>query len=180
MAPSTIETAGQPHAAADDRAIAASLLALQVRVESIAAFVDSLRPAAELLHQAPAVAGMVGDSFDALMRTAADNGLDVERGLLNGAEAAVRFGATMNAEKVRELEALLQSGVFDPAALRIVGELARALVATASAQAAPPEVGLVGLLKALRDPDVRRAIGFLVTFAERFGGRLAEPQPSAS
>jgi uncharacterized protein YjgD (DUF1641 family) len=30
------------------------------------------------------------------------------------------------------------------------------------------------LLKALGQPDVQRALGFLVTFAERFGRRLRE------
>ena len=41
----------------------------------------------------------VMDSFDEAMRTAIDKGIDVERGVLNGAEAALRFGATMDAEK---------------------------------------------------------------------------------
>jgi hypothetical protein len=106
-----------------------------------------------------------------MMRQAIDNGIDVERGLLNGAGAALRFGASMDAAKVRELEALLQSGVFDPAVVRVIGELGRALVDTAAARPAP--VGVVGLLKALGDPDVQRA----VTFADRFGSRLRDPQP---
>ena len=53
----------------------------------------------------------------------------------------------MDTEKVRELEALLQSGVLDPAALRTIGELGRALIDTAGAPAPP-----IGLLKALGDP----------------------------
>jgi uncharacterized protein YjgD (DUF1641 family) len=98
--------------------------------------------------------------------------MDVERGVLNGAEAALRFGATMDAERVRELDALLNSGVLAPATLRIVGELGRALTETAAAP--PPAAGVVALLRALRHPDVQRALGFLVTFAERFGRRLRE------
>jgi Protein of unknown function (DUF1641) len=112
------------------------------------------------------------DSFDDAMRTANNKGIDVERGVLNGAEAALRFGATMDAEKVRELEALLKSGVLAPGTLRIIGELGRALTETA---AAPPATsGLLGLLRALGQPDVQRALGFLVTFAERFGRRLGD------
>ena len=38
------------------------------------------------------------DSFDEAMRTAYEKGIDVEGGLLNGAEAALRFGATLNAK----------------------------------------------------------------------------------
>jgi hypothetical protein len=112
------------------------------------------------------------DSFDDVMRTVSDRGIDVERGVLNGAEAALRFGATMDAEKVHELDALLRSGVLAPGTLRIIGELGRALTETA---AAPPAAsGPLGLLKALGQPDVQRALGFLVTFAERFGRRLRE------
>jgi uncharacterized protein YjgD (DUF1641 family) len=78
----------------------------------------------------------------------------------------------MDAEKVRELNALLNSGVLAPGTLAIVGELGHALTDTAAAP--PVDVGPVGLLKALGQPDVQRALGFLVTFAERFGRRLRE------
>jgi uncharacterized protein YjgD (DUF1641 family) len=125
-----------------------------------------------LAQQAPALVAILMDSFDEAMRTANDKGIDVERGLLNGAEAALRFGAAMDAEKVRELDALLNSGVLAPGTLRIIGELGRALTETA---AAPPATsGVLGLLKALKQPDVQRALAFLVTFAERFGRRLRD------
>ena len=175
MGTPTFAAGAGPHATMDGQAVAAALETLNERVASIAAFVDTLRPIAELLHQAPALAATLGDAFDDVMRTTMASGIDVERGLINGAGAALRFGATMDAGKVRELEALLHSGVLDPAALRVVGELAGALVLTASAPAR--QAGPVALLKALGDPNVRRALGFLVAFAERFGSRL-EPQPA--
>jgi uncharacterized protein YjgD (DUF1641 family) len=81
----------------------------------------------------------------------------------------------MDADKVEALEALLNSGVLDPAALSLIGEFGRALVETASAPSR--KVGAMGLLSALGDPDVQRAVGFLVTFAQRFGARLA-PLPA--
>jgi hypothetical protein len=161
---------------ADVQAVAAALQVLNDRVESIATFVNTVRPLVGLADQAPALVAMLGDSFDDVMRQAIDSGIDVERGLLNGASAALRFGASMDTAKVRELEALLQSGVFDPAVVRIIGGLGRALVDSAAARPAP--VGMVGLLKAVGDPDVQRALGFLVTFAERFGRQLREPQPA--
>ena len=133
---------------------------------------EGLRPLIALAQQAPAVVAVLMDSFDEVIRTANNKGIDVERGVLNGAEAALRFGATMDAEKVRELDALLKSGVLAPGTLRIMGELGRALTETAAAPAATS--GLFGLLKALGQPDVQRALGFLVTFAERFGRRLRE------
>jgi hypothetical protein len=126
--------------------------------------------------EAPALAAILIDSFDDVMRDAAERGIDVERGLLNGAEAALRFGATMDAEKVKALEALLNSGVLAPSTLRVIGEMGRAVTDTAAT--APTAVGALGLLRALGDPDVQRALGFLITFAQRFGSRLRELQPA--
>ena len=156
--------------------VAASLQELNARLESLGDIIDALEPLVTLLQQAPPLAAVLGDSFDELMRTARDGGVDVEQGLLNGAGAALRFGAVMDAGKVRALEALLQSGVLDPAALQIIGGLGRALIDTASARPAP--IGVIGLLKALGDPDIQRALGFLMNFAARFGSRLPQPQPA--
>jgi hypothetical protein len=157
----------------DEAALAATLRALDERTRAIAEVVDALRPLLPLVAQAPALLATVGDSFDDIMRRAAEHGIDVERGVLNGTSAALRFGATMDAEKVRELQALLDSGVFAPNVLKIIGELGRALTDTAVTP--PPAVGVFGLLKAMADPDVQRALGFLITFAERFGARLGQP-----
>ena len=156
--------------------VAGSLHELNARLESLGGVIDALEPLVALLRQAPPLAAVLGDSFDEVMRTARDSGLDIEQGLLNGAGAALRFGAVMDADKVRALEALLQSGVLDPAALQIIGGLGRALIDTASARPAP--IGLIGLVKALGDPDIQRALGFLVNFAARFGSRLPQPQPA--
>ena len=150
----------------------ATLQTVEQRTRAIAEVTESLRPLMALAQQAPAFVAVLMDSFDEAMRAANDNGIDVERGLLNGAEAALRFGATMDAEKVRELDALLKSGVLAPGTLRIIGEFGRALTETAAAP--PSTAGALGLLKALGQPDVQRALGFLVTFAERFGRRLRE------
>ena len=151
---------------------AATLQTIEARTRAIVEVAEGLRPLIALAQQAPAVVAVLMDSFDEVIRTANNKGIDVERGVLNGAEAALRFGATMDAEKVRELDALLKSGVLAPGTLRIMGELGRALTETAAAPAATS--GLLGLLKALGQPDVQRALGFLVTFAERFGRRLRE------
>ena len=156
----------------DDASVTTTLQTIEERTRAVSEVTDRLRPLIALAEQAPAFVAVLMDSFDEAMRTASDNGIDVERGLLNGAEAALRFGATMDADKVRELDALLKSGVLAPSTLRIIGELGRALTETAAAP--PATAGVLGLLKALGQPDVQRALGFLVTFAERFGRRLRE------
>jgi hypothetical protein len=155
-----------------------SLETLQARLDAMAQTLDALRPVIELLHQAPAFIAMAGDSVDELVRTAVDNGIDVERGVINGAGAALRFGATMDAHKVAALESLLNSGVLDPQALRLVGDLGHALAETASGPV--PAVGPLGLWKALSQPDVQRALGFMVAVAQRFGSRLGASAPAHS
>ena len=152
--------------------VTATLQTIEERTRAIVEVAEALRPLIALARQAPAFLAIVMDSFDEAVQTAHGNGIDVEGGLLNGTAAALRFGATMDAERVRALEALLESGVLAPATLRVVGELGRALTETAAAPPATP--GVLGLLKALGQPDVQRALGFLVTFAERFGRRLRE------
>ena len=158
--------------AEDHASIAASLRLLDEHTRALADLAHALQPLAAVAPQAPALVAVVMDSFDDLMRQAYDKGIDVERGVLNGAEAALRLGATMDADTVRELDALLKSGVFAPATLRVVSELGQALTETAAS--APAPLGVVGLLKALGQPDVQRALGFLVTFASRFGAHLRE------
>jgi len=154
----------------DTSSAGAGLQTIEERTRAIAEVADGLRPLIALAQQAPAFVAVLMDSFDEAVRTANDKGIDVERGLLNGAEAALRFGATMDADKVRELDALLKSGVLAPGTLRVISELGRALTETAAAP--PATFGLLALLKAFGQPDVQRALGFLVNFAERFGRRL--------
>jgi hypothetical protein len=171
MTPEATAIAGSMHT---EEALSpgAALQTIEQRTRAIAEVAEALRPLTAFAQQAPAFVAVLMDSFDEAMRAASDKGVDVERGVLNGAEAALRFGATMDAEKVRELDALLKSGVLAPATLRVISELGRALTETAAAP--PAAAGALGLLKALNQPDVQRALGFLVTFAERFGRRLRD------
>ena len=172
MTPDATAMAAPSMQTEDKVSAGATLQTIEQRTRAIAEVAEGLRPLIAVAQQTPAFVAVLMDSFDEAMRTANDKGIDVERGVLNGAEAALRFGATMDAEKVRELDALLKSGVLAPSTLRIIGELGRALTETAAAP--PATAGVLGLLKALGHPDVQRALGFLVTFAERFGRRLRE------
>jgi uncharacterized protein YjgD (DUF1641 family) len=173
----TLNSVTLPHPSAGEPTLAASLDAIRARLDAIAEVVDALRPLVAFARQAPGFVAIAADSLDEIVQEAADEGIDVERGLLNGASAALRFGASMDAGKVEALDALLNSGVLDPAALRTIGELGRALTDTAAAPA--PPAGAMAVLRALGDPDVQRALGFLVAFTKRFGARLSQPLAAA-
>lgn len=73
----------------------------------------------------------------------------------------------------QEFDALLSSGVFQPATVKLVGQAGDAFVASyAESRVSQQRFGLRGLLGALRDPDVQRAAGLIVAFARRFGRSL--------
>ena len=172
MTPEAAAVADSSPHTVDNASVAAILQTLEERTRAVSEVTERLGPLIAFADQAPALVAVLMDSFDEAMRNARDSGIDVERGLLNGAAAAVRFGAIMDADKVRELDSLLKTGVLAPGTLRIISELGRAVTETAAAP--PVDRGIVGLLRALGQPDVQRALGFLVTVAERFGRRLRE------
>lgn len=72
-----------------------------------------------------------------------------------------------------EFEALLNSGVLDPKTVSFVGQTGTTLVESLDAnQRHPQQMGAWGLLQALRDPDLQRALGFFVNFGKRFGQNI--------
>lgn len=139
-------------------------------VEALAQRADRLEPLLALADQAPGAVAMLADSADEAFRRAGDRGLDLDQAFRRGAGAALRFGSMMGPEQLDGLEALLRSGVLDPAAVRAVAALGRALAA--GSQAGGEEPGLLGLWRASRDPDVRRALGFAVRVGRAFGREL--------
>jgi uncharacterized protein YjgD (DUF1641 family) len=119
---------------------------------------DELEQLIELADQAPGFAAMMVDTFDSLHQRAVEAGHDPER---------------LARRSLTALTTLLESGVLDPEAIEIVGKAGDALV-DCRCQEETPEVGLFGLLGAMRDPDTRRALGFLTEFGKRFGQKLDE------
>ncbi len=72
-----------------------------------------------------------------------------------------------------EFKSLITSGIFAPKTVGIIGQAGTALVESyeASQEQAKP-MGVLGLANSLRDPDVQRALTFLVGFSKRFGQSL--------
>lgn len=149
-------------------------------VEALAARAGRLEPLLDAADQAPGMLAMLVDGADEEVRRARARGLDLDQAVRRGAGAALRFGSMMGPRELDGLEALLHSGVLDPAAVRTVAALGRALAAAgAEPEGAPPR--LLGLWRASRDPEVRRALGFAVRVGRAFGRELpVEPgAPSA-
>ena len=132
---------------------------------------DQLEELTALAENAPAAIATVVDILDAEYARAAAEGYDPEQTLRQAFSAFSRLGELFRTD---EFEALLDSGVLDPQALQVVGSLGSALVDTQAEarRGDTPNQGIFGLLGALRDPDVQRAVGFVTTLAKKFGQNL--------
>jgi uncharacterized protein YjgD (DUF1641 family) len=73
-----------------------------------------------------------------------------------------------------QLTQLLGPPLLLPGTIDALGTAARAMAA--AAQAPETKLGLFGTLKALREPEVQRAVGFAVDFARRFGTNVDQLQ----
>ncbi|MFP4229267.1 MAG: DUF1641 domain-containing protein [Salinivenus sp.] len=162
---------------------------LAARADEIVFLVDMIGGA---MARGPEIADNLNEGVQEMREAMHQNGsaLDPE----DTARAVAKLGTLATPENVEQLTAtvetlqstlsspqvqsLLQSSILDPEAVGAVSELAEALVrSTHRAKEKPPESkGFFGLLGALRDPDVSRAIGFFVEFAKAFGQQVEHIQ----
>ncbi len=116
----------------------------------------------------PAVVATVTDIVDGVIARLAERGFDVDqrmRALLAAADHLTSPRA------LDALAAVLQSEIMAHQTTEVVARMGRAIV-HAEHEAMP--VGIWGLMRALRDPEVQRAAGFLVAMARRFGEELRQ------
>ncbi len=132
----------------------------------------------------PAVAALV-DTVDDVVDGLRARGVDVDERLgtllqvMDRLTQPAALAAVVSLlDKVEEVRFLLESGVFNPSAVRIVAELGRSLAA--SSERTPPRVGAFGALRAASDEDVQRALGFMLTLARSFGGSLRDLEAPAA
>ena len=75
-----------------------------------------------------------------------------------------------------EFRALLNSGIFHPATVTLLGQAGDSFVETyEEEQKTGRRLGPVGIVRALNDPDVQRVAALLVAFSRRFGQSLSRP-----
>ncbi|WP_448541588.1 DUF1641 domain-containing protein [Roseiflexus sp.] len=122
-------------------------------METLHTLVEMLPTLGALVRQAPgAVAAMV-DTGDELVMRLREAGIDIEHLGRRGLHAA---------------KALIDSNVLEDAAVAVISNAAQSL--EESACTARP-TSLFGLIRAMGDPDVQRALGFFLAFAKSFGSR---------
>jgi hypothetical protein len=130
-----------------------------------------------MANEVPRLLGAATDTFDDLAQRASDAGIEPDeraRNLLRALERLTSQDALSILHEVLSrldvVRALLEYGVFDPGPVGIISRAGEALVDTA--KEAPAPVGAWGVLRALGDPHIQRALGFALRFAQRFGAAL--------
>lgn len=139
----------------------------------------SLEQALDAAAQLPAVLATATDVMDSLAARAQESGVDLDERLRVLVRVSERLTApdaleTLEAalDQMHGLRSLLRSGVLDPAPVAMIAKAGRALAEAGTGEA--PRVGALGALRAMGDPEVQRALGFLLTVARLFGASLGE------
>lgn len=156
-----------PTATIESRTLEA-LERLERRLGHIEAAVSRLEGATA---QIPAVVATTVDALDGLVARLAARGVDVDermRALLQAADYLTSPRA------LDALASVLASDIMAHQTTEVIGRLGRAIV-DAEHRAQP--VGAWGVLRALRDPEIQRAAGFLIAMARRFGVELRDALP---
>ncbi len=120
-----------------------------------------------MANQGPGLMAMTVDIVDDAYAQAVQYGVDPENLVRQAIMVTTRLAELLESGEINNL---LDSGVIDPEAVGVVSSAANALVESRSKTTEP--VGLIGLMKAMRDPDLQYALGFLVSFGKHFGKNL--------
>jgi hypothetical protein len=159
----------------------------QIRLERLLALAErvtdertmtALQGALALVDDAPGLAAMAADIFDEQAARLRDEGIDAGDAMANGARTALLFASLVGTREVHALKTILASEVLAPEAVAVVSAAAQALVECQGRER--KRVGVLGLMAALRDPDIQRALDFLIGVGRRFGAALEAGPPSAS
>ena len=116
------------------------------------------------VEQAPGLLAMFGDTVDELARAQMESGADLDalgKNLGGVARALVQMASQPG------LLAMLEGGLFAPGALATLSDAARAIAETRSGET--PRAGWLAVMRAMRDDDVQRALGFAIRVAAEMG-----------
>ncbi|MEL7498916.1 MAG: DUF1641 domain-containing protein [Planctomycetota bacterium] len=147
-------------------------------MKALKTLIRSLPKLAEFVQIAesfPNLIATVGDAFDEFQQQCEADGLDLERSLLNGLNAALWLGCQADKDDLNRLGQLLKSDMLKPEAITVVSNAANALSKTQQDESTAGEqqrIGLFGLISVMRKPAVQRAVAFAAKFGEKFGENM--------
>jgi len=129
---------------------------------------------AKIAHEMPNILAIVGDVLDEYQERCAIEGIDVEKALTNGMQAALWLGTNVDNDHLRRIGDLLGSDILNPHAVSVVDNAAKSLTIAQQSvcETTQKKIGMFGLLAALRIPEIQRSLAFAVQFAKCFGKNL--------
>lgn len=148
-----------------------------------------LEEGSAFLDELPNLLATAVDVFDEWAGNLKSEGIDLELSIRQGLHAVLYLGGQIQKDELDRVGFLLKSDMLNEHTVQTVGMAASALTGCRSGDrepASPQRVGLFGLLSAIRDPNIQRALSFGLQFAKRFGGELEKttgdvhPNPSSS
>jgi len=167
--------------------------ALQIAEKLTApAMVEKLDNLLTFADQAPGIMAMTMDAVDEGYRKAGERGVSVENHIGNALTMAEKLTAPEMSQKLDGLLTIADQApgiaamlmdTFDEemrkvkdmgfdAELLNTGKLAAQSLSEAKAEPVEKVGGIFGLMRALKDPDRQKAMGFLMQFAKKFGQKL--------
>ncbi|TWT61687.1 DUF1641 domain-containing protein [Rubinisphaera italica] len=169
----------------------ASLLLKVTEPETVSALsrlvdrLPQLEEASRLLDEVPNLLAIATDVIDEYAANLKSHGVELEKSISQGLHALLWLGCRVSEEELERLGFLLRSDVLDPHALDVVGHAATSLAncqRETCEQKTAERIGVLGLLKSLRDPNMQRTLGFGIRFAKCFGnpnGQTSSESPSS-
>lgn len=149
-------------------------------LSELLASLPQLAQLAMLANELPNIFATIGDVLDSQQQRCAAQGVDVEKAITNGIHATLFLGSQVDSEHLQRIGDLLGSDILNPHALNVVDNAAKALNSAQEnvCEQSADRVGLFGMLKALRDPQIQRSLAFAVQFGKCFGNNLDNNQSS--
>jgi hypothetical protein len=129
---------------------------------------QSLQTLLTQLEAAPGMFAMLGDMLDDFARGAEAEGADLHNATAHLFDTLNALVKLLGQPEIRDL---LESGVLSPAAVRSMNMAARAFAE--AGQHTGERVGLWSAFAKTRDPDVQRALAFMLNTAKTLGQALA-------
>ena len=117
----------------------------------------------------PDLVHMAVDIVDDSMHDLNERGLDPIQIFKQGIDTADQISTLIQTDSWQEL---MQSGLLDEEAIQVVGAMGCALKETRRAPAR--SLKPMQALRAMKDPEVQKSLGFLVGFAQAFGKHLSK------
>lgn len=145
-----------------------TIQALNKLLEELPATVFLLDMLKGFLKRGPEIAENISDSL-APFRPSPGDVAQTKETLDNAVAAAVKLKEFLNSA---QFKALIESDILKPESIQLVSLLARSLTTSVQNYDSEAKLGVIGLLRALNDPDVQRSTNFLVGILKNFGTEL--------